>query len=265
MDPRMPQDPSQPPQAPQDTSLPTESPAPQAPAAVSPSQEPVLPSVATTLSTEEQASQPSVPSEAPSDVSQSPSAEQVNQSNQPKAQPEVTPVLAEQPQEPEAQPEQPRQPHKELPALQWEASESVHYDKSPAWYVGISVIAVLGAIVAIFLLDLWSFAVLIIVMAVSVMLLSAKPPRQLQYRLDSAGLSVQEKQYPLEAFRAFAVVQEGSMYYIKMIPLKRFMPPLEIFFPTEYGDDIIEILGSRVPMQTYKRDLLDAMTRRLRF
>lgn len=263
MDPRMPQESPQPPQAPQVTPPPAEQPVPQAPAAVPQPTEPVLPPAAPSLveSPPQLPVEPSTPESAPLDTPEA----QENHNQSADDQPEAVPQESETPQPSDEQPQTPAQPPKELPTLQWEASESVHYDKSPAWYVGLSVVAVLAAIVAVFLLDLWSFAVLIIVMAVSVMLLSSKPPRQLQYRLDTAGLSVQEKQYPLEGFRAFAVVQEGSMFYIKMIPLKRFMPPLEIFFPTEYGDDIIAILGSRIPMQTYKRDLLDAMTRRLRF
>lgn len=160
---------------------------------------------------------------------------------------------------------QPAEPAVTLPPVEWEASESIQYERSRMWYLALIVIAILLAVLAVVLFKLWSFAVLIAVMLFAVLFLSSKSARQLKYRLDSSTFSVQEKQYRLDDFRAFSIVQEGSMYFIKLIPLKRFAPPIDAFFPAEHAEHIIGILSGSIPMEEYKPDLLDKYSSSFRF
>jgi hypothetical protein len=49
-----------------------------------------------------------------------------------------------------------------------------------------------------------------------------------------------------------------------LIPTKRFSPGLSVYFPEEAGERIVDILGTRLPMETLKLDAIDIIVRRLR-
>lgn len=165
------------------------------------------------------------------------------------------PVMASQPNE---QPEP-------LPAIAWQASESVHRERDMTWYIGIGVVGVIVALIAFFLLKSITFAILVVVMAAALIFFSMRPPRILSYELSSQGLQINENHYSLHDFRAFGIVQEDALYYVTLLPVKRFAPAVDLYFPQEYGEDIVDLVGSQIPMQTVKPDFVDRFTRFLRF
>ena len=161
------------------------------------------------------------------------------------------------------QPAQEQQPQME--AISWEASESVHHEKDALWFVGVLVVTAVFAIISIFLIKSWSFSILIIVMAIAVLVFAKRPPRIMQYVLTGNGIDVNGHHHSFTEFRAFGVVQDGPFHYITLLPTKRFMPAMDVYFPDENAEGIVDILGSKIPMQTIKPDLLDVFTKTLRF
>lgn len=151
------------------------------------------------------------------------------------------------------------------PAIEWEASESVHHQKDTIWYGGLIGIGLLLAVLSIFLLKSWTFTILIIVMVASVIFLSIRQPRVLHYRLSGDGLTINEKHYSFHDFKAFGIAEDGPFYYVILLPTKRFMPSIDVYFPTEHGEQIVDILGAHIPMKTIEPDFVDELTRRLRF
>jgi len=147
----------------------------------------------------------------------------------------------------------------------WTAQEYVHIDKSPLWFV-IFVIVVLGLIsVDVFLLHSWTFSLLVIVMAVAVIIYTRRPPRMLTYGLSSQqGLYVGEKLYHFDEFKSFGIIKDGEHNSIMMIPAKRFSPGVSVFFPEDAGEQIVDILGQRLPMEELKLDVIDIVVRKLR-
>ncbi len=149
--------------------------------------------------------------------------------------------------------------------ITWEASESVSREKNTLWFV-ILIAGALGlALLSIFVMKIWSFTALIVVMAVSVVMMAARPPRILHYQLSNRGLIINEKQYVFGDFKAFGVVQDGGIYHLTLLPIKRFLPPIDVYFPTEQGEAIVDMFGAHVPMKTIKPDVVDKITRQLRF
>ena len=153
----------------------------------------------------------------------------------------------------------------ESPVVAWEASESVHHEKDMMWFVMIVVAGILLSVVSIFLIKSITFTVLIVVMVVALIILARRPPRVLQYELHEQGLVISQKAYSFREFKAFGVVQEGPFHYIVLLPVKRFMPSIDAYFPEEHGEEIVDVLGSHLPMQTIKQDWLDNITKQLRF
>ena len=147
--------------------------------------------------------------------------------------------------------------------IKWEAEEYVQHEKHGGWYAGLAIVAIIGAVIT-FLVGLWSFSLLIIVSAVALVVYSIRPPRTLKYKLTSKGLSEGTKLYAFDDFRAFSIRQTGEHFAIVLIPRKRFGARVMVFFPEKQGEQIVDIFGSRLPMEDLKLDLLDKIVEILR-
>lgn len=155
----------------------------------------------------------------------------------------------------------------ELPPLepvQWQAVEYVQYAKQPLWYVGFGAVVIVLMVLAVWLMQAWTFAVLILVMAVALLLYSHRPPRELSYVLSEKGLYINDQLHPMGEFKAFGVVQDSENHSLMLIPIKRFRPGLSVFFPTEVGERVVDLLGAYLPMQELKLDLFDKIVQKLR-
>ncbi len=147
--------------------------------------------------------------------------------------------------------------------IQWQAPEYVQEPRSPWWFIGFWVVALLLMLLAILVIRSWSFAILIPAMAAALMIYSHRPPRILNYVLSGKGLYINEKLHPLQEFRSFGVLKEESVPSLMLIPVKRFRPALTVHFPAKTGEAIVDLLGSRIPMQELSLDVFDKIIRKL--
>lgn len=159
------------------------------------------------------------------------------------------------------QPEQ--QEHTET--VTWEASEYVHHQKGFTWYLTCVGLGVVLALVSYFLLKSWTFALLIIVSTAALVVFAQRPPRTLAYRLTSHSLTINETEYQMSEFKSFGIIQEGPLYSVVLIPTKRFMPAVNVYFPSEYGEHIVDHLGASLPMENFEPDFIERFMRKIRF
>jgi len=147
----------------------------------------------------------------------------------------------------------------------WSASEYINDDKNSLWFV-IFAVVVLGLIaVDIFLLKSYTFSVLVVVMAIAVIVLAIRPPRQINYTLSGFhGLYIGEKLYHFGDFKSFGLIQDHNQHSIMLIPTKRFSPGVSVYFPQEVGERIVDIFGARLPMENLKLDIIDIIVQKLR-
>lgn len=148
-------------------------------------------------------------------------------------------------------------------AISWSAYEYIHQEKGKTWFVIFSVVmlALLG--VSIFFQQ-WSLAVLVAVIAAVIVVSSKRPPRELTYSLSGEGLTIDGKIHPLDTFKAFGIIHDGGEYSVMLIPTQRFLPGVTVYFPEEAGEDIVDFLGSHMPMKDLKLDAVDRVVRLLR-
>jgi hypothetical protein len=153
----------------------------------------------------------------------------------------------------------------EIDEVSWTASEFIAHRKSARWY-GVLTIGAVALIVGLFF---WTHdfvsIVAVVIMAIILGLTAGHKPRAIEYRLDRAGLAIGQKFYPYEYFRSFAVVDEGVVSSIMFAPLKRFMPPLTIYYDPEDEERIIGVLSKYLPFQQTPPDMIDRFARRIRF
>lgn len=145
----------------------------------------------------------------------------------------------------------------------WSALEYIHREKGAMWFTVFGVIAVILLGVTIFFQQ-WSFALVIVAIVAVIIVSSRRPPRELAYGLSDEGLSIDGKMHPFENFKAFGVIRDGEEYSVMLIPTQRFQPGVTVYFPEEAGEDIVDMLGSRLPMKDLHLDAVDRVVRLLR-
>lgn len=148
--------------------------------------------------------------------------------------------------------------------VHWQAYEYIHQEKNPLWFAVFGIVVIALIALAIFLLKSVTFAVLIPLMAVALVVYSKRPPRLLNYTVSSQGLHVNDRLYPFVDFKGFGVVHDGNEYSILLIPRKRFKPGASVYFPEEAGEAIVDMLGARLPMQELHVDIVDKLIHKLR-
>ena len=159
-----------------------------------------------------------------------------------------------------------QQAETELPdqqPVQWQAPEYLQEHRSPWWFISFWAIVIIFMVIAVVLIRSWSFAILIPAMAAALTIYSHRPPRQISYVLSDKGLYINEKLHPMNEFKSFGVVQGESLPSVMLIPVKRFRPGMTVHFPPEAGEAIVDILGSRIPMQDIQLDFFDKLIHQL--
>ena len=147
--------------------------------------------------------------------------------------------------------------------VSWEADEYLQRSKGALWYVGFAMV-VLGLVVLSVVLKWWTFTALIVLSAVASLIYAVRPPRKLRYSLSDEGLTEGDRVYKYEEFKNFGVMQEDGKFAIVLTPRKRFSPRVTVFFPQESGEEIVDVLGVRLPMEEVKMDFLDKIIKILR-
>jgi hypothetical protein len=152
----------------------------------------------------------------------------------------------------------------DMEPVRWEAHEYIHHEKSPVWFIVFAVAVVLLIVIAIFLIQSVSFAILIPVMAAALLVYTHRPPRILEYTLSHQGLHINDHLYPFTDFKSFGVIRDGEEYSVMLVPTQRFRVGVSVYFPEEAGEAIVDMLGARLPMQELNLDTIDKLIRKLR-
>ncbi len=154
----------------------------------------------------------------------------------------------------------------ELPEAQpisWQAPEYIQEPRSPWWYIIFWVVTGVLMAVAALLVKSITFTVLVPVMAVALTMYSHRPPRLVNYILSAKGLFINDQLHPFGEFRSFGVLQIDSLPQLSLIPVQRFRPGVAVYFPAELGEQIVDFMGARIPMQDVRLDTIDKLIRKL--
>lgn len=149
--------------------------------------------------------------------------------------------------------------------IHWSANEYIYREKNQLWFIIFAIVILVFITGDVFFLKSYTFSALVVVMAISIIIYSRRPPRVIDYALSNDhGLYVGEKLYHFSEFKAFGVIQEDGYSSIMLIPIKRFSPGVSVYFPQEVGEKIVDVFGARLPMEATKLDFMDIIVRKLR-
>lgn len=164
----------------------------------------------------------------------------------------------------EVQPDVSR-PSQDNDEIAWTASEFIARHKGVGWYL-----LLIGGTIIIALLLYWYTKDLVtvgaIVAAVTLFGVAAgREPRVLTYQMNKSGLTVGPKFYSYGMFKSFSVIDEGAFSSITLLPLKRFMPPLSVYYDPKDEDAIVRIIARHLPMENRPADAVDRLMKHIRF
>lgn len=161
--------------------------------------------------------------------------------------------------------EQPTQEGADLrQPFSWEAPEGLHVHRTAGWYAAFWLVTIGLIALALFVFKSYTFAVLIPVMAVAVMVFGTKPPRMVHYSISPKGVYVGDTLHDFSQFRAFGVIMDEQLPSVVLLPVRRFSPGLTLYFTAADGEKIVDMLGARLPMQQIAPDALDKFIRMIR-
>lgn len=150
-------------------------------------------------------------------------------------------------------------------SVSWTASEFVANQKTGGWFVLLAVAALVGCTAIYFLTRDIISAIMIATVAAAFGFLATRQPRILTYKIDTTGIHIGGKFYPYQTFKSFSVVDEGALSSILLMPLKRFMPPISVYYAPEDEDKITDVLGDFLPFEARQHDMVDRFMRKIRF
>jgi len=116
-----------------------------------------------------------------------------------------------------------------------------------------------------FLLHFWLSIGVFIVMGAAVIVYAQRPPRTLTYQLSADGLRIDQRLFSYQNFRSFSVMRDIDWHSIELDPTQRFMPRLTVLFDENDIDSIVSHLLQHLPRADRQMDLIERVTRFLRF
>ncbi|WIO45730.1 hypothetical protein [Candidatus Southlakia epibionticum] len=148
--------------------------------------------------------------------------------------------------------------------IRWQALEYMQHQHEPIWYIGFGATVLILIAVAIFVFKSPTFAVLVPVMAVALALYVRRPPATIDYTVSRKGIHVNDRLYTFDQFKSFSVVRQETTNHVVLIPRKRFQLGQNIYFPTEIGEKLVDMLAARLPMKETSPDIIDKLLAKLR-
>ena len=149
--------------------------------------------------------------------------------------------------------------------IEWTASEYIVHEKDTMWYVIVSFVSIIIAVVVYLITSELIASITIVVVAFSAVFFASRKPETKNYKITTNAITVEDKRYSLNDFKSFSIVDEGAIDSIWFKPLARFKPMVIIYFAPEDEQKIADALSNFLPYENRELDPLDRFTRRMRF
>ena len=146
----------------------------------------------------------------------------------------------------------------------WTASEYIDHNRSDSWYLLLFLGTVALAAGTYFLTKEYFAVGTIVAVGIIVAIYARQKPKQVTYELSGSGLRIGEKLYAYSLFKSFSLVNDGMLNSVQLMPLKKLMPPISVYYEAADEEKITDILGQHLPIEEAKPHAIDRISRHLR-
>ena len=85
--------------------------------------------------------------------------------------------------------------------ISWQAEEYIVREHNAGWYIGLFIVGA-GLIALSIWLKWWTFLILVVLSIITILISNLRPPRKIQYTLNSDGLKEGDRLHKYEEFKA---------------------------------------------------------------
>lgn len=148
----------------------------------------------------------------------------------------------------------------------WTADEFKAHPKNSQWFIRLAIFTAALAGIS-FIISPGDFVppLVVIIVAITFGVMAVRKPRKLEYAIDDSGVHIGQKLYPFSNFKSFSIVQEDGMDVVWLMPLKRFMPILSLYFEENEGGQIVDALAITLPLENRQPDAVDRLMHKIKF
>lgn len=150
-------------------------------------------------------------------------------------------------------------------SIRWSASEFIDHQKNAVWFVGLFAASLAIGAAVFWMTGDWFGPVIIALLGLAFGIGAARRPRVLEYALDDTGIHIAEKVYPYEVFRSYTVMQEGAIESIFLVPAKRWMPGISLYYEPSQAEMIEGTIGAYLPFEERASTYVDRFLHKIRF
>jgi hypothetical protein len=141
-------------------------------------------------------------------------------------------------------------------AITWEGPEHHHIEKGNDWYFALFIIVIALCIVAVMFGNAL-FAMVIGLAGGALALSASKRPAIIPYGVTVRGVRIDDRLYPFPTLAAYHIDEEDPRGPQLLLRAKRSLMPLLVLpLPSEYIDDIEDLLREQLPQEELEEPLL---------
>lgn len=147
----------------------------------------------------------------------------------------------------------------------WTTAEYYHHERGSGWYalLFIAIIALTG-VVYLLTKDYFASGTILVVGAI-VGVFAARKPGQVNCELSNTGLRIGEKMYNYTQFKSFSIIRAAESGSLSLLPIKKFMPAVNVYFGPADEEKITDVLGQHLPYEERQQAGIDRLSHRLKF
>jgi hypothetical protein len=149
--------------------------------------------------------------------------------------------------------------------VSWTALEFIEHDRGSGWYVMLIAGAIILAVVIYFITKDYFAAAATVTVGFIAAVYAGHKPKELEYEIADNHIRVGERTYGYGMFKSFSVAHEGEHTSIVLEPVKRFVPPMTLYFPPEDEPHVTNAIGNHLPMQEHQPNITERLAHRFRF
>lgn len=141
----------------------------------------------------------------------------------------------------------------------WKAAEHNHVEKGADWFWVLGILALAGAIAA-FVLGNFLFAIVILVGAGSMAIVTLRRPRTISFTVNMRGVQIDETFHPYSTLESFYIDDVNYTKPQLLLKSKKIYAPLIIIpVPTAHVADVDAILGERLPEEELEEPFINVL------
>jgi hypothetical protein len=150
-------------------------------------------------------------------------------------------------------------------SVKWTALEYIAQDKGPAWFVAYGLVVFIIAAAIWLITESYLSLAFMLILSIGFGVYAARKPQMQEFEVNGSGVRFAGKFYSYNQFRSFALVQDGAVPSVWLMPLQKLRPPLIMYFAPAEGEKIMDILEDYLPHEQKDYDMLERLMRYIRF